>query len=174
MQELIYNQAQIPKDQWRYGLRSSASTGCGWIAVNNALVLMGQDVDIPHLIRSCQRQAPLIHGNAGTLFFGPGLLLKQWGFPTAMCNHPRQYDELLKEWGVGILFYYWREGLKIGSHFVAVQYSDQGFWGYNTYRNSTGPDYYGPSLQTYLKKQGFFATVLTLVRTPPEFSPSKP
>ena len=29
MDDLIYNQTKIPKDQWRYGLRSSAATGCG-------------------------------------------------------------------------------------------------------------------------------------------------
>ena len=26
MKELIYNQTQIPRDKWRYGLRSSAAT----------------------------------------------------------------------------------------------------------------------------------------------------
>ena len=39
--ELIYNQNDIPKGQYRYGLRSSASVGCGWIATYNALTLMG-------------------------------------------------------------------------------------------------------------------------------------
>ena len=29
--DLIYNQRQIPAEQWRYGLRSSAAVGCGWI-----------------------------------------------------------------------------------------------------------------------------------------------
>ena len=41
MVDLIYNQKKIPKDQWRYGFRSSAATGCGWIATYNALQLMG-------------------------------------------------------------------------------------------------------------------------------------
>ena len=42
MGELILNQTQIPKEQWRYGLRSSAKTGCGWIALYNALILLGE------------------------------------------------------------------------------------------------------------------------------------
>ena len=41
MDDLIYNQHKIPKEKWRYGFRSSAATGCGWIATYNALRLMG-------------------------------------------------------------------------------------------------------------------------------------
>ena len=66
--DLIYNQRQIPKDKWRYGLRSSAATGCGWIATWNALRLMGRKTDIDELIRYYEWQLPLIHGNAGTSF----------------------------------------------------------------------------------------------------------
>ena len=40
MMDLIYNQHQIPREQWRYGLRSSAAVGCGWIATYNALRLL--------------------------------------------------------------------------------------------------------------------------------------
>ena len=40
MDDLIYNQREIPKDQWRYGYRATADTGCGWIATYNALRLM--------------------------------------------------------------------------------------------------------------------------------------
>lgn len=36
--DLIYNQRKIPKDQWRYGFRTSADTGCGWIATYNACI----------------------------------------------------------------------------------------------------------------------------------------
>ena len=45
MEDLIYCQKQIPKEKWRYGLRSSAAVGCGWIATYNALRLMGYRAD---------------------------------------------------------------------------------------------------------------------------------
>ena len=107
MRELIYNQAQIPKDKWRYGFRSSASTGCGWIAVSNALVRMGYDVDVEKLIRCFERQLPLIHGNAGTLVFGPFRLLKKWGFPVTITADPRQFDRRIRESGAGIFWFLW-------------------------------------------------------------------
>ena len=42
MKDLIYCQHDIPKDELRYGLRTSAATGCGWIATYNALRILGK------------------------------------------------------------------------------------------------------------------------------------
>ena len=69
MDDMIYNQKKIPKEQWRYGFRSSAATGCGWIAVYNALRLMNYRAEPEALIRYFEWQLPLIHGNAGTSFW---------------------------------------------------------------------------------------------------------
>ena len=49
MKDLIYCQRQIPKHQWRYGFRSSAAVGCGWIATHNALRLLGYETDTQKL-----------------------------------------------------------------------------------------------------------------------------
>ena len=108
MAELIYNQNRIPREQWRYGLRSSAKTGCGWIALYNALVLLGEEPDPQQLIRACERQVPLINGNAGTILFSPGLLLKRWGYPVRISALPEQFDRLCRQSDAAILFYYWR------------------------------------------------------------------
>ena len=79
MKDLIYNQRQIPREQWRYGLRSSAAVGCGWIATYNALRLLGYRTTPENLIRYYEGQLPLIHGNAGTSFWGPAVCFRQWG-----------------------------------------------------------------------------------------------
>jgi len=164
MQELIYNQNDIPTDQWRYGLRSSAAVGCGWIATHNALRLMGYRTDIPGLIRYYERQLPLIHGNTGTSFWGPAVLFHQWGFPVELRVKPAEYDQVVQRSDVCILFYHWfyhwRRGLKLGAHFVALQRTRDGIFGYNTYRTSTGPDSYGESLERFIRKNHWFGTVL--------------
>lgn len=164
MKELIYNQTQIPRDKWRYGFRSSAATGCGWIATHNALRLLGYETDIEELISYYEHQLPLIHGNAGTSFWGPAVLFRRWGFPVQICADPRQYDTLAREHPVCILFYHWCRGCRLGAHFVALRCTDSGFVGYNTYRNSTGPDHYGSSLQAFIKKQKYFGTVLIAIQ----------
>lgn len=164
MDELIYNQTKIPKNQWRYGFRSSAATGCGWIATYNALRLLGYKTDPEQLIRYYERQLPLIHGNTGTSFWGPALRFHQWGFPVSLCVDPKKYDAMVEEYDVCILFYHWYGKLKLGAHFVALHKQDCGIIGYNTYTNSTGPDHYGISLEAFIKRRKYFGTVLIGIR----------
>jgi len=164
MDDLIYNQKQIPKDQWRYGLRSSAATGCGWIATYNALRLMGYKAKPEELIRYYERQVPLINGNAGTVFFGPAIRFHQWGFPVKMVTDRSKFDQAAREADVCILFYRWLQKYRYGAHFVALHHTEEGFIGYNTYRTSTGPDRYGPSLEAFLKRRKYFGAVLFTIQ----------
>ena len=163
MEDMIFNQHHIPKDKWRYGLRTSAATGCGWIATYNALRLLGYRSKPEQLIRYFERQLPVVHGNLGTSLWGPALRLHQWGFPVRMYIDRSCFDEKARQADACILFYYWRKGIKIGSHFVALHHTDQGFIGYNTYQNSTAADHYGNSLSAFLKKRGYFGCVLTTI-----------
>ena len=73
MKDLIYCQRSIPADELRYGFRTSAATGCGWIATYNALRILGKKAEPEALIRYYERQLPLLHGNTGTSFWGPAV-----------------------------------------------------------------------------------------------------
>ena len=106
----------------------------------------------------------LIHGNVGTFCLGPALLLKKYGYSVNICSDTQRFDALVRKSDAAILFYYWRKGLHLGAHFVALQAAASGFIGYNTYTNSVSPDPYGKSLAQYLKNQGYFGCVLTAVR----------
>jgi hypothetical protein len=160
MDDLIYNQTKIPKDQWRYGFRTSAATGCGWIATYNALRLMNYRAKPEELIRYYERQLPLVHGNAGTNILGPAAFFSHHGFDVQVVSCREKFDDLAKECPVCILFYYWRKKYKLGAHFTTLRYADGRFIGYNTYTNSEGPDDYGTSLEEFLKGKKYFAPVL--------------
>ena len=164
MKDMIYNQRDIPADVLRYGFRTSADTGCGWIATWNALRILGKRADKQALIRYYERQLPLLHGNTGTSFWGPTVFFKHHGFDTRVVLRRDRFDGLVEESKVCILFYYWRKGIKVGAHFVALHKTDRGIVGYNTYKNSAGPDLYGESLEGFLKKRGYFGAVLIGVR----------
>ena len=164
MDDLIYNQRKIPKNQWRYGLRTSAATGCGWIATYNALRLMRYKADPEELIRYYERQLPLVHGNAGTSVLGPAVFFLHHGFDVKVSPNRKKFDAMVKEADVSILFYYWRNRYKFGAHFVTVTHMDGRFTGYNTYRTSEGPDDYGESLEVFLKKRKYFGPVLIAIR----------
>ena len=160
MEGLIYNQRKIPKRKWRYGFRSSSATGCGWIAAYNALYLMGYRASPEELIRSFERQLPLIHGNLGTTLLAPAVFFRRRGFRVRVTFRRRRFDSLAKKADVCILFYRWRRKFRLGAHFAALQYREGRFTGYNTYKNSAGPDDYGASLPDFLKRRGYFCPVL--------------
>ena len=164
MAKLIYNQTKIPRDQWRYGFRTSAATGCGWIATYNALQLMGYKSEPEELIRYYEHQFPLVHGNAGTSILGPAIFFRHHGFPVQVVSDRAKFDDLVKDSDVCILFYYWRKKYKLGAHFTTVRCEKGKFIGYNTYTNSEGPDDYGDSLDGFLKARKYFAPVLIGIR----------
>ena len=164
MDDLIYNQHSIPKDQWCYGFRTTAATGCGWVATYNALRLMNYKANPESLIYFYEWQVPFVHGNLGTLALGPAQFFKQHGFRVETCSKISEFDDLAKHADVCLLFYYWRSGVKFGAHFVALHHRDGQFTGYNTYKNSTGPDRYGPSLAEFIKKHKYFAPVLIAIK----------
>jgi len=164
MDDLIYNQRKIPKKQWRYGFRSSAATGCGWIATYNALRLMNYRAEPEELIRYYERQLPLIHGNAGTSVWGPVLFFIHHGFRVKVSIKRRRFDEMVKASDVCILYYRWWKKFKFGAHFVTVRCENGCFTGYNTFRNSVGPDSYGGSLEQFLKERKFFTPVLIAIK----------
>lgn len=164
MDDMIYCQRDIPKEQWKYGLRPSAATGCGWIAAYNALRLMGENVKPETVLREFTAQLPLVHGTLGTTILAPAFYFKKRGcrVERTACND--RFDEVAKSSDVCILFLRWREKLKIGAHFLALHYTPEGFIGYNTYCNSKGPDRYGQSLEDFLKRRKYFGCVLFGIR----------
>ena len=166
MSNFIYNQNQIPRDQWRYGLRSSAATGCGWIATYNALHLLHKDVDIPSLIARYEHQLPLIHGNLGTSFWGPALCFSQWGFSVKTWYDSRKFDDAAKNAPASILFFRWKQGMKLGAHFAACRYNGSQFIGFNTFKTSHGPDPLGESLRGFLRQNHYFGAILITIQNP--------
>ena len=166
MNDFIYNQHQIPKKKWRYGFRSSAATGCGWIATYNALRLMGYGAKPEKLIRYYEKQVPLINGNFGTFLFGPAIYFWSKGFKITPSFRRNRFDRIIKESDAAILFYYWRQKWKFGAHFVTVCYKEGCYLGYNTFRNSQGPDSYGDSASAFIKNRHYFGTFLFGIRKP--------
>ena len=160
MQGLIYNQRDIPKKELRYGFRSSAATGCGWIAVHNALLLMGLASNPKELIRRFERSFPIVNGNFGT--FLPDLVrfFKKQGFEVKLRFLKSRFDLLVESSEVCIMFYFWYYKRAVGSHFVTLHKKDGRVLGYNTYKNSVGADDYGKSLEEYIKKHKFYLPVL--------------
>lgn len=161
---LILNQNDIPKEKWRYGLRSSAAVGCGWIATYNALRLMGKYVEPEKLISYYEHVFPVVNGNFGTFIPSVVSFFRRNGFVVKVTAKRSLFDETIKKSDVGIMFFYWRRTMKIGAHFVTVYFKDGSFKGINTFKNSKGLDDYGDSLNSFIKKQKCFLPVLIAIK----------
>lgn len=160
MDKMIYCQKNIPKDKWRYGFRSSAATGCGWIATYNALRIMGYSPAPQTIIKYYEDQIPLLNGNTGTFILSPAMFFKRFGFPVRVTVKRKEFDRIAQHSDASILYFWWKKGIKLGAHFVALKYTPEGFVGYNTYTNSKGADFYGESIDEFIKSKKYFGAVL--------------
>lgn len=163
VKKLIINQRKIPKKKWRYGFRSSAATGCGWIATYNALQLLGYDVQPRKLIRYYVWMLPFLNGNFGTAFWCLPVFFKIHGFHIKVSFRKKKFDEMVRSADVCALTYSWRRKWKYGAHYVTLQQKGDQVIGYNTYTNSTGADVYGESLTEFLKKRKYFWPMLIAI-----------
>lgn len=164
MKEFIYNQNQIPDFQWRYGFRASAATGCGWIATYNALRLMDRYKEPETLIRYYWGAFPVVNGTFGTLILSIIWFFRQRGFRVRLVVRRSKFDEAIRDGDACILRYWWCKACRIGTHYAALACRNGRITGYNTFRNSRGPDDYGVSLQAFIKRQGFFWPMLIVIR----------
>ena len=153
MDRFIYNQRTHNTGQLRYGLLSSAATGCGWIAVYNALLLLGKFASPESLIRYFRVHNLALGGTLGTDVFAPAVFFQKKGYKVKIYKDLRKFDAAAAAAKASLLWYHWRQGYKMGAHFVALHKKDGEFIGYNTYKNSVGPDRYGPSLREYILRQ---------------------
>lgn len=161
--ELITNQRKIPREKWRYGLRSSAATGCGWIACYNALLLLKRPEPPERVLGWLSRRRPLVNGLCGTTFGSMLAFCKNRGLAVSVGCKKKQLDRLVRENEVSILFYFWRRGWRIGAHYVTLVPEGDGLVGYNVYRNVTGPVSLGESLIPFLKSfHGGFPVIIAL------------
>lgn len=114
---LIINQYKLDS---RYGLHGSAAMGCGWVAVYNALRLLGVPAN-PETVRMSMEKSLLLGGFNGTPFYALVLYLRQRGYRVKLSLNRASFGRLARRHPAGILFYlYHKEGrLFPMGHFTA-------------------------------------------------------
>lgn len=99
-----YCQCNIPKNQWRYGFRSSAATGCGWIATYNALHVLGKHVALEKLIKNFERQLQLINVIQAIFFSRQPYFFLRHGYKVRCTAIPSHFDRIVEDSDVRILY----------------------------------------------------------------------
>ena len=142
----------------------SASVGCGWIAVYNALCILGYEENPTDIIRYFCRRAPIWNGLLGTFITNPAGFFRKKGYTVETSGRKYTFDRILRENDVCILFFFWRQKFCIGAHFIALHYRDGNIKGYNTFQNSNGPDDLGENIKEFLESNRYYFPVLTGIR----------
>lgn len=103
-----------------YGRQGSAAAGCGWVAVYNALRLLGIPAD-RETVRAQMERLLILGGWNGTPFYALALYLRQKGVRVRFTLHRSKFGRAARKSQAGIVFYlYHKKGrpFPIG-HFAA-------------------------------------------------------
>ena len=120
----IVDQKQLELPYGRYG---SAAAGCGWIAVYNALQILGIDADMEK-IRSDMEKLLFLGGWRATPFYVPALYFRHKGFRVRLTANRSQFSRQARKYPAGILFYLYHQKGKIfpSGHFAAFAPTSDG------------------------------------------------
>lgn len=115
----IYDQRET--SHLRYGLRSSAQNGCGWVAAYNLLHLLGRP-DTPEAVRGSLAKSLPLGGLAGTHILALAAWLHYKGLPLRCQFLRRRARAAVRHSRGGIVWYFTGHGL----HFCAFEAKGRG------------------------------------------------
>ena len=102
-----------------FGRRFSDYNGCGWVAVYNALRLLGERPRVADLVRELERGS-LLGGRAGVAPWRITRFLRQRGLRLRLAFRRKTIERLSAEGEAGVVLYL-RRRLAEGAHYVAFR-----------------------------------------------------
>lgn len=161
----VNGQGLPPVRDMRYGAVDMARSGCGVIAVYNALVLLGEPYCLCDVIAWGDRHAAVLFGLLGTFPSAAKGLFRRLGCEVAAVRDPRAMDACARKADV-CLFTYWnrRGSVRRGMHTVCARWRDGGLEVYNLSNACAGTARKGSFLEW--TAEGIGPVVLYCVRGP--------
>ncbi len=145
---LVTSQRAGPAAQMRYARTECRRTGCGALAVYNALTLLGQTPSLSEVIHLLERRrSAACGGRMGTHPYTLGGALRAFGVRTKRFWRVSALEDAMDEGSAAILAI-WndRNDIMRGAHFFAVRRAAEGF----TACNREAPNARGASLADVL------------------------
>ncbi len=143
----------------RYALFRTSYNGCGWIAVYNALCLLGRNEKAEDIIRELEWTGVFLFGVFGTRPLAIVRFLRRRGLSVRIVRDPEKYDAAAAESDASIAWFFHKKG----AHFVTLRREGDRFVGYNTYSNSKAAESWGPSVSARLKAGRYRPVMLITV-----------
>ncbi len=143
----------------RYGCFRSSYNGCGWIAVHNALKLLGEEPRTEKIISELEWTGALLFGVFGTWPYAVAGYFRRRGYKVTVTYDEKKYDRTAEKNKVSIVWFFHKKG----AHFVTLVRRGDDYVGYNTYSDSKSADNWGPSISENLRKRGKHPVMLISV-----------
>lgn len=133
----IHGQSRPPVANMRYGVVRAAWSGCGLIAVYNALLLLGNPHPLWDVIAWGDLKGAALFGIFGTSHRRAGRLFRQLGYTVTAVTDPARFDFYVQRAEV-CLFTFWNRKGKFykGMHTVCAQWRESVLEVYNLYNTS--------------------------------------
>lgn len=165
--DYIFDQTAGEVGRLPFGRSNVRRSGCGAVAVFNALVTLGQQPVLEEIIDTFRHRHGLrLFGFLGISLWSILGWFRRAGYTVRVCADPRQFDRRIRESGAGIFWFLWwnRKNPKhpLGAHFIHVARGEKGFRVYNLHRGQTGP-VETDSLRALLKREALWAVLLEII-----------
>lgn len=133
---LINGQGLSPVKDMRYGIVDIARSGCGVIAVYNALMLLGSPHRFHDVIAWGDKKASAAFGLLGTLPWKARSLFQRLGYAVTAVTDQGLFDRHARRADVCLFTYWNRKGsVRQGMHTVCLQYRSGAIEIYNLYNS---------------------------------------
>lgn len=133
----IHGQSRPPVAGMRYGVVNAAWSGCGLIAVYNALLLLGNPHPLWDVIAWGDLKGAALFGIFGTSHQRAGRLFRQLGYAVTAVTDPALFDAHAQRAEVCLFTFWNRKGrFYKGMHTVCAQWREGALEVYNLYNTS--------------------------------------
>lgn len=134
-----------------FGRSNLGKSGCGVLAVCNALWILGYDADLQSVKKWFEKNGLFFGAVWGVRAKSVAKFLRLQGLTIWEKPRSSTYDKELERADCAILMYFWRRGKNCGGHYVTLKKTEEGVLIYNLYRNSK-QTYRFASVDEFLRK----------------------
>lgn len=163
----IFNQKATVIRDYRYGFNTVGPYGCGLVATYNALLLLENQTESQNIIpmefhdviREYEQSGLLAYGCFGLHPLAIAQFFIKRDYTVTITFNTDDFNYTAQNNSVNIMFYLYGTS----NHYVAIEYEDEGFKGYNTFCEDTlTPDYLENSIATLVHDEDTYSGLMLI------------
>ena len=154
---MIYNQTVGNVSRIKVGFSDTKTSGCGWVATYNALLLLGKYRAPCDIIYRYELSGTILYGGFGISPYSIRNYFIENGYFAYITRNTKYFNKMAMINKVNILLY----AHSGGWHYIALKWTGTSFFGYNVYTNRNEPIVFGNDfVNSFLRKNHYIPILL--------------